>query len=339
MQSSIPAVFMRGGTSRGLFFSREHLPEDRASWDGILLAAFGSPDPRQIDGVGGTTSVTSKTAIVSPSEREDCDVDYFFAQVAVDRPQVDYGPTCGNMLAGVGPYAIESGMVPAQDGETRVRIHQVNTGGLVEAVVRTPWQEGRIRRGRRDRRSARNRRAGLAEFHAGCRFAHRRAVPDRCPRGTDRRNRGHARGCRDAGHDPARCRSRQDRPRNRRRVRRGCRVLRARGTDAPGGRNADGSWRRNRQGGAEDHRRGAAAPRRRRGVAVFRAAQNARNPCDNRGHCAGVRVPRRGNGGAPASEAGGDARSRSNIRRDSFISPCLSTGRESRPPASFAPPA
>ena len=138
MQSSIPAVFMRGGTSRGLFFSRADLPEDRASWDGILLAAFGSPDPRQIDGVGGTTSVTSKTAIVSPSEREDCDVDYFFAQVAVDRPQVDYGPTCGNMLAGVGPYAIESGMVAAQDGETRVRIHQVNTGGLVEAVVRTP---------------------------------------------------------------------------------------------------------------------------------------------------------------------------------------------------------
>lgn len=138
MQASIPAVFMRGGTSRGLYFNLADLPDDRGLWDGILLAAFGSPDPRQIDGVGGTTSVTSKTAIVSPSERADCDVDYLFAQVAVDRPAVDYGPTCGNMLAGVGPYAIETGLVAAEDGETRVRIHQVNTGGLVEAVVRTP---------------------------------------------------------------------------------------------------------------------------------------------------------------------------------------------------------
>ena len=138
MLSSIPAIFMRGGTSRGLYFDRADLPGDRGLWDGILLAAFGSPDPRQIDGVGGTTSVTSKVAVVSPSDRGDCDVDYFFAQVAVDRPEVDYGPTCGNMLAGVGPFAIETGMVPGADGETRVRIHQVNTGGLVEAVVRTP---------------------------------------------------------------------------------------------------------------------------------------------------------------------------------------------------------
>lgn len=138
MQTPIPAIFMRGGTSRGLYFNRADLPADRDLWDGILLAAFGSPDPRQIDGVGGTTSVTSKTAIISPSERDDCDVDYFFAQVSVDEAIVDYGPTCGNILAGVGPYAIETGLVPAGDGETRVRIHQVNTGGLVEAVIRTP---------------------------------------------------------------------------------------------------------------------------------------------------------------------------------------------------------
>lgn len=138
MQTSIPAIFMRGGTSRGLYFNRADLPDDRSLWDGILLAAFGSPDPRQVDGVGGTTSVTSKTCIISPSERDDCDVDYFFAQVSVDEAAVDYGPTCGNMLSGVGPYAIETGLVPAQDGETRVRIHQVNTGGLVEAVIPTP---------------------------------------------------------------------------------------------------------------------------------------------------------------------------------------------------------
>lgn len=138
MQSPIPAVFMRGGTSRGLYFNREDLPDDRGLWDGILLAAFGSPDPRQVDGVGGTTSVTSKTCIISPSERDDCDVDYFFAQLSVNEAKVDYGPTCGNMLAGVGPYAIETGMIKAEDGETRVRIHQVNTGGLVEAVIQTP---------------------------------------------------------------------------------------------------------------------------------------------------------------------------------------------------------
>lgn len=138
MQSPIPAVFMRGGTSRGLYFNRADLPDDRTLWDGILLAAFGSPDPRQVDGVGGTTSVTSKTCIISPSGRDDADVDYFFAQLSVNEAKVDYAPTCGNMLAGVGPYAIETGLVPAEDGETRVRIFQVNTGGLVEAVVPTP---------------------------------------------------------------------------------------------------------------------------------------------------------------------------------------------------------
>jgi len=138
MQTAIPAIFMRGGTSRGLYFNRADLPQDQTLWDGILLAAFGSPDARQVDGVGGTTSVTSKTCIISPSEREDCDVDYFFAQVSVDDASVDYGPTCGNMLAGIGPYAIETGLVPAEHGETRVRIHQVNTGGKVEAVIQTP---------------------------------------------------------------------------------------------------------------------------------------------------------------------------------------------------------
>lgn len=138
MQTAIPAIFMRGGTSRGLYFNKADLPADRELWDDILLKSFGSPDPRQVDGVGGTTSVTSKTCILSPSDRDDSDIDYFFAQLSVDEAKVDYAPTCGNMLAGVGPYAIETGMVPAEDGETRVRIHQVNTGGLVEAVIQTP---------------------------------------------------------------------------------------------------------------------------------------------------------------------------------------------------------
>ncbi|PPR12240.1 MAG: 4-oxalomesaconate tautomerase [Alphaproteobacteria bacterium MarineAlpha11_Bin1] len=138
MQTSIPAILMRGGTSRGLYFNRTDLPDDQSLWDDILLKAFGSPDPRQVDGVGGTTSVTSKSCILSLSDREDCDIDYFFAQLSVEEAKVDYTPSCGNMLAGVGPYAIETGMITAQVGETRVRIHQVNTGGLVEAVVPTP---------------------------------------------------------------------------------------------------------------------------------------------------------------------------------------------------------
>jgi len=142
MQTSIPATFMRGGTSRGLYFRKSDLPDDRALWDNIFLSAFGSPDPRQIDGVGGTTSVTSKVCIISPSERKDSDVDYFFAQVSVIEAKVDYGPTCGNMLAGVGPFAIETGMVTPKHDETSVRIYQVNTNGLVEAVVPTP--EGQV---------------------------------------------------------------------------------------------------------------------------------------------------------------------------------------------------
>ena len=136
MQVGIPAVLMRGGTSKGLYFDRADLPVDQSVRDQFLLAAMGSPDPRQIDGAGGTNSLTSKVAIVGPSAARD--VDYLFAQVLIDRAIVDLNPTCGNMLAGVGPFAIERGMVEAAAGETRVRIHMVNTGGLVEAVVQTP---------------------------------------------------------------------------------------------------------------------------------------------------------------------------------------------------------
>ena len=138
MQVGIPAVLMRGGTSKGLYFDRADLPADQGVRDRFLLAAMGSPDPRQIDGAGGANSLTSKVAIVAPSAAPDIDVDYLFAQVLIDQAVVDLNPTCGNMLAGVGPFAIERGMVEAADGETRVRIRMVNTGGLVEAVVQTP---------------------------------------------------------------------------------------------------------------------------------------------------------------------------------------------------------
>ena len=143
MQVAIPAVLMRGGTSKGLYFNRADLPDEPATRDRVLLAAMGSPDPRQIDGAGGANSLTSKVAIVGPSAASDVEVDYLFAQVLIDRAIVDLNPTCGNMLAGVGPFAIERGMVEAADGETRVRIHMVNTGGLVEAVVQTPGRRVR----------------------------------------------------------------------------------------------------------------------------------------------------------------------------------------------------
>ena len=129
---------MRGGTSKGLYLQRADLPDNRHARDKVLLAAMGSPDPRQIDGAGGANPLTSKVAIVGPSATNGVDVDYLFAQVHTEQALVDLNPTCGNLLAGVGPFAIERGMVEAADGETRVRIHMVNTGGLVETVVQTP---------------------------------------------------------------------------------------------------------------------------------------------------------------------------------------------------------
>jgi len=134
----IPCVLMRGGTSRGPFFLEADLPSDPAARDRVLLAAMGSPHMLQLDGLGGGNSLTSKVAIVSRSSRSDADVDYLFAQVAVERAHVDLSPNCGNMLSAVGPFAIEAGLVPARDGETIVRIHNRNTGALVEATVQTP---------------------------------------------------------------------------------------------------------------------------------------------------------------------------------------------------------
>ena len=137
-QRAIPCMFMRGGTSRGPFFLLEDLPADPEVRDRVLLAAMGSPDPRQIDGLGGATTVTSKVAMVSPSQRPGIDVDYRFAQVWLDKAIVDTAPSCGNMLAGVGPFAIERGLVTPDAGETRVRIFDVNTGSRIEALVQTP---------------------------------------------------------------------------------------------------------------------------------------------------------------------------------------------------------
>lgn len=129
---------MRGGTSKGAYFIAGDLPADPQARDRVLLAAMGSPDPRQIDGMGGAHPLTSKIAIVSRSQRADADVDYLFGQVVVDEARVDYSPTCGNILAGVGPFAIERGLVEAAAGTTRVRIWMANTDSLCEAIVATP---------------------------------------------------------------------------------------------------------------------------------------------------------------------------------------------------------
>ncbi len=137
-QTAIPFLLMRGGSSRGPYFARADLPEDRETLSQVLIAAVGAGHPLCIDGVGGSVAVTTKVAMLSKSARNDADVDYFFAQVGVTERLVDYKPTCGNILAGVGPAAIEMGLVAAQDGETLVRIHAVNTGARVAAAIRTP---------------------------------------------------------------------------------------------------------------------------------------------------------------------------------------------------------
>lgn len=129
---------MRGGTSRGPFFLASDLPSDAASRDALLLSVMGSGHPLQIDGIGGGNPLTSKVAIVGPGSVPGADVDYLFAQVDIVRALVDTAPNCGNMLAAVGPFAIEMGLVPAGQAQPRLVIHNVNTGKLIEALVETP---------------------------------------------------------------------------------------------------------------------------------------------------------------------------------------------------------
>ncbi len=138
MLTDIPCLLMRGGTSKGPYFLADDLPPDPAARDRVLLAVMGSPHVRQIDGIGGGDSLTSKVVIVGRSARPGIDIDYLFAQIAVGEGGVDTAPNCGNMLAGVGPFAIERGLVRAADPQTTVRIFNVNTGKVIEAVIQTP---------------------------------------------------------------------------------------------------------------------------------------------------------------------------------------------------------
>lgn len=138
MSDGVPCMWLRGGTSKGGYFLESDLPADKANRDAFLLRVMGSPDPRQIDGMGGADPLTSKVAVVRKSERPDVDVDYLFLQVFVDQPIVTDSQNCGNILAGIGPFAIERGIVEAGDGETRVSIFMENTGQVAIATICTP---------------------------------------------------------------------------------------------------------------------------------------------------------------------------------------------------------
>ncbi len=134
----IPCIFMRGGTSRGPYFNRADLPDDLDELADVLIRAVGAGHSLNIDGIGGGNAVTTKVAMLSPSDDPWTDVDYFFAQVAVEKREVDFAPTCGNILAGVGPAAIEMGLVSPTGDVTNVKIKSTNTGARVEAQVETP---------------------------------------------------------------------------------------------------------------------------------------------------------------------------------------------------------
>ncbi len=137
-QREIPAILMRGGTSRGPYFNAADLPSDRAVLTDVLIAAMGAGSPLEVNGIGGGQPTTSKVAMLSPSDDDWAEIDYFFAQVHAEKPEVDFSPSCGNILAGVGPAAVEMGLITPTGDETRVRIRNTNTGGLIEAVVQTP---------------------------------------------------------------------------------------------------------------------------------------------------------------------------------------------------------
>ena len=131
----VPVVVMRGGTSKGVFLNFEDMPTDRFLWDDFLLDIMGSPDRRQIDGIGGANSLTSKAAIIKKSDLNDIDIEYTFAQISIENQLVDFKGNCGNISSAVGPYAIEQGLVPAVEPITTVKILNTNTQKVIIAEV------------------------------------------------------------------------------------------------------------------------------------------------------------------------------------------------------------
>jgi 4-oxalomesaconate tautomerase len=138
MSDGIPCTWMRGGTSKGAYFLEGDLPSDKAERDALLLSIMGSPDPRQIDGIGGADPLTSKVAVVSRSQRADADIDYLFLQVFVDRATVTDKQNCGNILSGVAQFAVEHGLVSAADGQTEVAVYMVNSDQVAGVTIETP---------------------------------------------------------------------------------------------------------------------------------------------------------------------------------------------------------
>src|ERR1700754_250404 len=136
MQRPIPAVFMRGGTSKAIMFHARDLPADRAAWDKLFAAAMGTPDPygRQLDGMGGGVSSLSKVCVLAPSTRDDADIDYTFAQVQIRENRVDYKSNCGNMSSAVGPFAIDEGLVRASGDSATGRIYNTNTKKIIRST-------------------------------------------------------------------------------------------------------------------------------------------------------------------------------------------------------------
>jgi 4-oxalomesaconate tautomerase len=134
----ISCMMFRGGTSKGVYFLADDLPSNVAERDRVLLSVMGSPDPRQVDGLGGAHPLTSKVAVVSKSKDTDCDIDFLFCQVGIDKPMVDTTPNCGNILAGVAPFAIERGLIAAKNGVTPVKVRTINTGTVAELLIETP---------------------------------------------------------------------------------------------------------------------------------------------------------------------------------------------------------
>jgi len=145
IQRPIPAVFMRGGTSKAIMFHARDLPAERAGWDALFTAAMGTPDPygRQLDGMGGGVSSLSKVCVLAPSEREDADVDYTFGQVLIRERRVDYRGNCGNMSSAVGPFAVDEGLVRPGGDSATVRIYNTNTRKIIHGTF--PVEEGRAR--------------------------------------------------------------------------------------------------------------------------------------------------------------------------------------------------
>ena len=164
--TSLPAVFMRGGTSKAVMFHARDLPADRAEWDPIFLAVMGSPDPngRQLDGMGGGISSLSKICVLAPSTRDDADIDYTFAQVLIRDPHVDYKGNCGNMSSAVGPFAVDERLVSADGDSTTVRIFNTNTAKLIHATFPLRRRSRALRWHVAHSRRRRHRRTDQARF-------------------------------------------------------------------------------------------------------------------------------------------------------------------------------